>query len=349
MDTITNLASSASKLIYGDQQDPKQQSGQEPVSGQSGAGTATDPYDSGNLHDDPEKAGKPAQQTNPSSTLDATADNASAEPVVGANLVDRTKDTSGANKTFDAEEGSSAAAPTEGSAQGVNIAGSIHPEHDTEKTGVTSAHTASNEPHGVDIRPSERDADRASDTVGAFGTAVPSVGADPTSGQQPAQKQQGGDRPGEEPSEDQTDAIKDKMDEGEAALAKRDPNDHSGEPLTVHDGPEKTDQENKQDVSGPGGAEESQEKGTGEQYVKSTGFSADGGDFDAAKPGAGKEADRLLDSRGVQRDAGAATSDSNAASPSPARSQESSEHGKTSMKTKIKEKLHIGKHKSSEP
>lgn len=52
------------------------------------------------LADDPEKAGKPAQQTNPSSTLDSTADNASAEPVVGANLVDRTKDTSGANKTF---------------------------------------------------------------------------------------------------------------------------------------------------------------------------------------------------------------------------------------------------------
>lgn len=35
--------------------------------------------------------------------------------------------------------------------------------------------------------------------------------------------------------------------------------------------------------------------GTGEGYVKTTGFNADGGDFDATKPGAGKEADRKED------------------------------------------------------
>lgn len=33
-------------------------------------------------------------------------------------------------------------------------------------------------------------------------------------------------------------------------------------------------------------------KGSGEQYVKSSGLAADGGDFDATKPGAGREADR---------------------------------------------------------
>lgn len=37
---------------------------------------------------------------------------------------------------------------------------------------------------------------------------------------------------------------------------------------------------------------EDQSKGTGEQHVKTTGFAADGGDFDATKPGAGIEADR---------------------------------------------------------
>ncbi|KAK7514295.1 uncharacterized protein IWZ02DRAFT_493397 [Phyllosticta citriasiana] len=325
MDTISNLANTASKLIYGD---PQQQSGQEPVSGQAGAGTATDPYDSGNLHDDPDKAGKPAQQTNPNATLNATTDDASAEPCLdGANLVDRTKHTSGADKTFDAERGSSTAATTEGSAQGVNITGDLHPEHSTDKIGVSNVH--SNKPHGSDVRPSERDADRPNDAVGTFGSAVPSVGADPTSGQQPSQKQQGGDRPGEEPAQDQTYAIKQKKEEGEEILAKRDPSDHSGEP---------------QDVSGPGGADESQEKGTGEKHIKSTGFSADGGDFDASKPGAGREADRLLESKGVHRDAGPIKSDSESPSPSPARSQDNLEHGKTSMKTKIKEKLHIGKH-----
>jgi len=42
--------------------------------------------------------------------------------------------------------------------------------------------------------------------------------------------------------------------------------------------------------------------GTGEQWVKSSGMKADGGDFDAAAPGAGKEADRLLEKKGVKRE-----------------------------------------------
>lgn len=44
------------------------------------------------------------------------------------------------------------------------------------------------------------------------------------------------------------------------------------------------------DEDGPGA--KSQGEGTGEQYVKSSGLAADGGDFDATKPGAGREADR---------------------------------------------------------
>lgn len=44
------------------------------------------------------------------------------------------------------------------------------------------------------------------------------------------------------------------------------------------------------EVDGPGAA--STGEGTGEQYVKSSGLAADGGDFDATKPGAGREADR---------------------------------------------------------
>jgi len=37
---------------------------------------------------------------------------------------------------------------------------------------------------------------------------------------------------------------------------------------------------------------EREDSGTGELYVKSSGLKADGGDFDAAAPGAGREADR---------------------------------------------------------
>jgi len=43
-------------------------------------------------------------------------------------------------------------------------------------------------------------------------------------------------------------------------------------------------------------------EGTGEKYVKSSGLNADGGDFDATNPGAGKEADRLLEKKGIHRE-----------------------------------------------
>jgi hypothetical protein len=47
-----------------------------------------------------------------------------------------------------------------------------------------------------------------------------------------------------------------------------------------------------EDEDGP--QSKSKGEGTGEQYVKSSGLQADGGDFDATKPGAGREADRRL-------------------------------------------------------
>lgn len=51
-----------------------------------------------------------------------------------------------------------------------------------------------------------------------------------------------------------------------------------------------------------GGAagEDKESKGTGEQYVKTSGLAADGGDFDATKPGAGREADRKFFSISIE-------------------------------------------------
>lgn len=46
METITNAANAASKAVFGDSSSG--QSGQEPVSGQTGRGTASEPYDGGN-------------------------------------------------------------------------------------------------------------------------------------------------------------------------------------------------------------------------------------------------------------------------------------------------------------
>ncbi|KAF9875650.1 hypothetical protein CkaCkLH20_07031 [Colletotrichum karsti] len=89
-------------------------------------------------------------------------------------------------------------------------------------------------------------------------------------------------------------------------------------------------------------------EGTGEKYIKSTGLAADGGDFDATKPGAGREADRLMDEKDPAAAAAkaAATSkpiDNTHSTGSQERTQspnESTGKEKKSLGDKIKEKLH---------
>lgn len=97
--------------------------------------------------------------------------------------------------------------------------------------------------------------------------------------------------------------------------------------------------------SGPGTGE-----GTGEKHVKSTGVAADGGDFDATAPGAGREALRLLDAQGVHhgQDKGPQRLQSTTpGKPSIGISTAKDHHppdDKPSLGEKIKEKLHIGHH-----
>ncbi|KAI4129356.1 MAG: hypothetical protein LQ347_003814, partial [Umbilicaria vellea] len=100
----------------------------------------------------------------------------------------------------------------------------------------------------------DRSAARA--PIGNFGPVEPSAAPDFRTGPSPSQKQQGADRPLAEPSAHQVDAVRGEKETAESQQA---------------------------------GAQAGQ--GTGERWVKSTGMAADGGDFDAAKPGAGREAD----------------------------------------------------------
>lgn len=48
METLSNLASTASKVVFGESAPQQQQSGEEPLSGKTGAGTVDEPYDEGN-------------------------------------------------------------------------------------------------------------------------------------------------------------------------------------------------------------------------------------------------------------------------------------------------------------
>jgi len=126
-----------------------------------------------------------------------------------------------------------------------------------------------------------------------------------------------------------------------------DPNDHSGEPLHMHgengeknaeDDASRAKNERSKSVAQEGGDPHGEEKkGTGEQYVKSSGLAADGGDFDASNPGAGAEANRLLEEKGIHK------SEDNKGEPQDlgTGSESHDSTAKVSKLDKIKEKLHL--------
>ncbi|KAI0122170.1 hypothetical protein F4814DRAFT_200995 [Daldinia grandis] len=108
-------------------------------------------------------------------------------------------------------------------------------------------------------------------------------------------------------------------------------------PLPGEDAP--AGSENKS--SGAGGEDEdgpnakSTGEGTGEQYVKSSGLQADGGDFDATKAGAGREADRLLEEKGIHPVGAKGDKDDDVSEHSDKKDKDKKSIGK-----KIKDKLH---------
>lgn len=48
METISNVAAAASKVIFGESKTDNETAGQEPVSGEQGRGTPNEPFDKGN-------------------------------------------------------------------------------------------------------------------------------------------------------------------------------------------------------------------------------------------------------------------------------------------------------------
>lgn len=87
-------------------------------------------------------------------------------------------------------------------------------------------------------------------------------------------------------------------------------------------------------------AKKSHKKGTGVQYVKSSGLTANGGNFDASAPGAGREADRLLDQKGIHRE-GAPRKSTSSDKVDDVDGATDASGKKPSLKDKIKAKLHV--------
>lgn len=81
-----------------------------------------------------------------------------------------------------------------------------------------------------------------------------------------------------------------------------------------------------------------------DEYITASGFAADGGDFDATKPGAGREADRLMEQKGVHLgESGSSEPTSHTESHSSSKHHGSSteeKKDKPSLGERIKAKLH---------
>ncbi|KAI1423835.1 hypothetical protein F5Y12DRAFT_755571 [Xylaria sp. FL1777] len=99
-----------------------------------------------------------------------------------------------------------------------------------------------------------------------------------------------------------------------------------------NDSTSSVDKSSKEKETKEGEEDKSKSEGTGEKYVRSSGLQADGGDFDATNPGAGREADRLMEEKGIHNPTDPSSpANNNSGSPT---------SGKKSLGQKIKDKLH---------
>ena len=202
---------------------------------------------------------------------------------VDSTNADRTTTTGNTDTTDTSTSGISQSGPKSTDGPGNTLATApIRPEHETDKTGVTSANQPSNK--FGDEKPSN-----ANDSSSPG--PEPSVGADPASGAQDTQKHQAADRPEDEPSSDEHGRIQEPKKEAEDAQ-NVETSGPGPKPLseTHKAGGEAQSSSSGGDDDGP--QKESHGEGTGEKYIKSSGMKANGGDFDASAAGAGKEADR---------------------------------------------------------
>lgn len=298
MEAITNAASAASKAIFGESatnsSQPTDQTGREPLNGELGDTSKGEPFDAGITDSTDTDLAKP--QTNPNTK---TAD----LPIRGkADTLSSTN-----TRILEAPGNTASTAPSQ-------------PEHRHDKTKATDA------PHPSAGFTSDKPT-FSNEPVSSG--AEPSVFSDPSSRAQNTQKQQGADRPEAEPSSNEHEAIQNAKKEAEEAQSV----DMSGP------GPVPLQERSKIASVGGGNGEDGPQKeshgeGTGGKYVKSTGLQADGGDFDAANPGAAKEADRILKEKGIHHaNPSELTGDS-------APSDDIADHKKPSLKEKIKAKLH---------
>ncbi|KAI0393974.1 hypothetical protein F5Y17DRAFT_429932 [Xylariaceae sp. FL0594] len=318
METINNIAISAARAVWGDSP-----STAEPVSGRTGDTSKGEPYDAGNM--DPPSANAVEDEThdhdydNENNNYKLSSETStpgqippsSNPPVDGA--VDETKDETKEVNTNQTSEDGRDAGDAAGFAKTTGTATESQDTPSNPSTDLKAKEGYANEDNSkgqADTRPPE---DPKTNPKSAPTDVDDTAKED--GGLAEGQKLEG---PGPKPVAEL--AKEHGGDAGNASSSSVDKSDQTEE--EVH-GNKKEVEEDKDDKH---------DEGTGEKYVKSSGLKADGGDFDATLPGAGKEADRLMEEKGIHNPTDTSSKGTT--------SDTTETKEKKSLGAKIKEKLH---------
>ncbi|PFH59750.1 hypothetical protein XA68_11931 [Ophiocordyceps unilateralis] len=274
METTSNIVLQAAKLVWGDQSDQR-----EPISGAQGNVSRGEPYDAGNMNASDQQGmsnttgsnrdvssqsgtdvagGRPMQQNLQSHSQNLCRIEPSRPPTDGAEARTVTEEEN--PQTKNAEDGVSSNVASEKGISKTQISDDMSKSKATKDSAFKSKPAAhdDSEKHGHEEGDSEKP-EHQGDEEGDSDKGVMGDGPKPL---EVVARENGGDA------------------------------GNNGDP-TGQDG------QHDDSAADDGDASESnkQSKGTGELHVKTTGFAADGGDFDAAKPGAAREADRLMEEK----------------------------------------------------
>ncbi|KAK3313869.1 hypothetical protein B0H66DRAFT_630026 [Apodospora peruviana] len=302
METINNMTTAASKAIWGTK-------GEEPISGQTGNVGKGEPYDAGNMGEHVEDA-YPDTANGNTNTKKGVPETTYSKPT-------DTKPVEDILETTDIK-------PIDTKPDTAGVVGESKTE-DYKPTTETDSKPNINPAEVKDSSVIPEDSTKAQNDV--RDPSNPSTDPESMKGRNDVDNTDGMDKndnpvkidgPGPKPI---------------AQVA----NEHGGDAANVNKEPSS---------SGPGAVEEAPKENhdgdMGTIHLKSSGLKADGGDFDATKPGAGAEADRLLGEKGVKRDDhGGVTGEI------PAGEEEHHHKEKRSLKDKIKAKLHKDKGSSA--
>ncbi|RYP81963.1 hypothetical protein DL769_001807 [Monosporascus sp. CRB-8-3] len=331
METINSVAAAAARAVWGENT-TQQQHGDEPVSGQTGNTAKGEPYDAGNLDEPENKTTGGAvlgenitrQQHGDEPLSGQTGNTTKGEPYDAGNLDEPENKPTGVvaidkpeNKTTGVTHDEKPLTGQNDSAEFAKSTGTATTTESTPDHPSTDFKTRDVPTDTTQGQNDVRDPEDPHTNPKSAPTDVDNTGE----GLSKAQKLE---EPGPKPLE----AVA-KEHGGDAGNTGRTP---TSSPSRVNEASTNAANETASgdDVNSP--RSQNKREGSGEHYVRSTGLRADGGDFDVTKPGAGREADRLMEEKGIHNP--------NGDNPKEGVSTESKSGEKKGLGQKIKDKLH---------